>query len=129
MNCACGSGQSFQRCCWPFIRGIERPATAEQLMRSRYTAYTKANIGYIGQTCHGSAKAQFDPIRAKQWAKRNRWLGLTIVATERGGPNDTLGFVEFIAYYADNTGKQSLHEQSEFHKIDGVWYYVAGSHQ
>src|SRR5262249_12642121 len=50
MNCPCQSGQNLDQCCGPFIAGEAFPETAEQLMRSRYTAYTQANLGYIKKT-------------------------------------------------------------------------------
>ena len=34
MNCPCSSGQSYETCCGPFIKGEALPDTAEKLMRS-----------------------------------------------------------------------------------------------
>ena len=47
-------------------------ATVEELMRSRYTAYTLAKTAYIGRTCHGPAAKLFDAKRAKKWANRGK---------------------------------------------------------
>ncbi|MBK5938172.1 hypothetical protein CCR96_02550 [Halochromatium roseum] len=42
MPCPCGSGHTLADCCEPFLAGTTMPATAEALMRSRYTAFTQA---------------------------------------------------------------------------------------
>src|SRR5688500_5156809 len=99
MNCPCGSNYSYDKCCGPFLAGTALPETAEKLMRSRYTAYTRANIEYIKKTMAPEAKKGFDPVGTKQWAEESKWKGLKIVATEKGGPTDTIGMVEFTATY------------------------------
>ncbi|MGE4560780.1 MAG: SEC-C metal-binding domain-containing protein, partial [Desulfobulbus sp.] len=42
--CPCESGLPFATCCRPLLSGEQQAATAEALMRSRYTAYTRAAI-------------------------------------------------------------------------------------
>lgn len=126
--CPCGSESAYEQCCKPFITGNAKPATAEQLMRSRYTAYTKAKTSYIAKTSRGEALEQFDAKRAKKWAKESKWLGLQVTNTKQGDAEDTIGWVDFIATYQDKHGIHELHELSEFHKIDGMWYYVGGEH-
>ncbi len=37
--CACGSGQSYARCCFPLHTGETKARTPEAVLRSRYTAY------------------------------------------------------------------------------------------
>ena len=50
MQCPCESGKTFKKCCEPFITGAKEAETAEQLMRSRYTAYTQVEMDYIQKT-------------------------------------------------------------------------------
>ncbi|MDR1126989.1 MAG: SEC-C domain-containing protein, partial [Treponema sp.] len=50
MDCPCGSGKQYTDCCEPFILGVQKPLTAEALMRSRYTAYTVHAVDYIVST-------------------------------------------------------------------------------
>lgn len=38
--CPCQSGKPYTECCQPFHLKTAFPETAEQLMRSRYAAYT-----------------------------------------------------------------------------------------
>ena len=59
-TCPCGSKKNYADCCQPFIELKKIPETPEQLMRSRYTAYTQANMDYIVRTMRGKAAADFD---------------------------------------------------------------------
>ena len=49
-HCSCGSGRDYVTCCQPYVEGRAHPETPEALMRSRYTAYTMADIDYIEKT-------------------------------------------------------------------------------
>ena len=60
MDCPCGSGKTYDECCEPFIRGKAFPETAEQLMRSRYSAYTLQEIPYITDTLHPDHREDWD---------------------------------------------------------------------
>ena len=44
-DCACCSGKSFMRCCGRFLVQQQAAKTAEQLMRSRFTAYALGGHG------------------------------------------------------------------------------------
>ena len=46
--------------------------------------------------------------------------------TERGGPLDTTGVVEFVARYRSDGDRGELHETSRFTRERGRWYYVDG---
>ena len=46
----CQSTQNYQDCCEPFHNQTTAPTTAEQLMRSRYSAFVCQNIDYIVKT-------------------------------------------------------------------------------
>ena len=123
-SCPCGSKKPFKYCCGQYISGKSLPETPEALMRSRYTAYTKANIQYIQDTMRGPAAEGFNPAEARAWAKSAQWKGLTVVNSHM--ETDTKGFVEFIARYRTNQEDQEIRENSEFHYIDGRWYYIRG---
>jgi SEC-C motif-containing protein len=45
--CPCGSGNSYDECCELIISAKKDAATCLELMRSRYTAFTLANIDYL----------------------------------------------------------------------------------
>ncbi len=122
-TCPCGSNNAYLNCCGAFISGARRPETPEQLMRSRYTAYTQANIDYISRTMKGPAMVGFDPEAARAWAEGNAWLRLDVLNASVKG---TTGFVEFAAHYAYQNKDHIIHERSEFRLEDGQWYYTRG---
>ncbi len=124
-QCPCGSGTPYAECCEPIIRGIRPATTAESLMRSRYSAYTKAEVDYLYETTHPSYRKGYDHEGTRQWAESSQWLGLEIVSA-RGGESDTLGEVEFIASYNDGETVHNHHELGKFRKEDGCWLFVDG---
>ncbi len=126
MKCACGSGKEFVECCEPFLTGKKKPQTAEQLMRSRYVAFTLANMDYIDVTNHESTRGDIDREANEAWARQSEWLGLEILKTQAGGPNDDSGQVEFVVQFKIKGETHKHHELSEFKKEAGQWYFVDG---
>ncbi|WP_142134998.1 YchJ family protein [Arthrobacter sp. SLBN-83] len=117
----CLSGEPYSQCCGRFHSGRAQAATAEQLMRSRYTAFVQLDEDYLLRTHHPStAPAGLDLDPAMEWRR------LDIVATSNGGPFDTEGRVEFKAYYRHGNDRGVLHEDSRFVREDGRWFYVDG---
>ena len=92
-------------------------------MRSRYTAYTQANIPYIVKTMRGPAAKNFDAEEAATWAKQVTWLQLEV---KQAKTESTKGLVEFLAHYLQDNKKYCIHELSEFHFEEDQWYYVDG---
>jgi SEC-C motif-containing protein len=95
-------------------------------MRARYTAYARANIDYITATHDPKTRRQHDPEQARAWAEGSEWLGLEILSTEEGGPEDSEGTVEFVARYRNDEGEEEHRERSFFVKRDGAWYFSDG---
>lgn len=127
MNCPCGSPKTFSECCEPFISGRAQPPTAEELMRSRYTAYTQSNIDYLGKTLAPESRSDFDAKEAKKWADAAEWKGLKILETQGGQLGDKKGVVEFVATYSTAGETIEHHEVSQFRKSDrGQWMFVDG---
>ena len=125
-KCPCGSSLSFEKCCNPYLSGQAVPETAEQLMRSRYTAYTVGNIDYIRTTLAPESQHDFDAANTKKWAKQSKWLGLKI-HTASGGVSDKKGTVEFTATYKEKTETLEHHEVSKFRKDEtGRWLFLSG---
>ena len=50
--CPCKSRLPYAGCCQPFHHGKAKPETAEQLMRSRYSAYFFRLVDYLVETTH-----------------------------------------------------------------------------
>ncbi|MCP4051030.1 MAG: YchJ family protein [bacterium] len=126
-GCPCCSGKNYQECCGPFIEGSMAPVTPEELMRSRYTAYATDNVSYISKTVKGFAAESYDEQKTAEWARNAEWLGLEIIKADPVSDQDESGFVEFIAKYRLEGQDHDHHEISEFHKIDGMWYFVKWS--
>jgi SEC-C motif-containing protein len=122
-NCPCDSGKPYSDCCGLFIACNNSPATPEELMRSRYTAYTQANIEYIMLTMRAPASNNFDAEAARKWAQKVKWIKLEIKKTSI---HNTIGYVEFVAYFNEENTMKTMHELSEFHLDKGKWYYVDG---
>jgi SEC-C motif-containing protein len=115
--CPCG-GTSYDACCGPLLRGERPAATAEELMRSRYTAYAVGDVDHVWRTWHPRTRpAEVTPDPGLVWR------GLTVLRTEAGGPDDDTGVVEFRAEHDSPRG--SLHEVSRFERRGGRWFYVA----
>ncbi|GIZ51803.1 YchJ family protein [Noviherbaspirillum aridicola] len=117
--CPCG-GTDYAACCGRYLDGGELPQTAEQLMRSRYTAYTLGREAYLRDSWHPTTRPQ-EPIVQDDGVK---WLGLDV---RRHVPQGDEATVEFVARCKLGGRAQRLHEVSRFVREGGRWYYVDGS--
>ncbi|MDY7545968.1 YchJ family metal-binding protein [Glaciimonas sp. CA11.2] len=111
--CPCGGGQ-FSTCCGRFLApqvGLypSVPQTAQELMRSRYTAYTLRDDVYLSATWHRSTRPAAENIVSADDGLK--WLGLEIRQHETDGNHAT---VEFVARYKVGGRAQRLHEVSQF---------------
>ena len=119
--CPCGNVRGYAHCCGPLHDG--RPAaSAEALMRSRYSAYVLKREDYLLATWHPSTRPDHLKLASQQPAPS--WLGLTVKRHEDG---TTQSVVEFVARLRYGGGRaQRLHEISRFLREDGRWYYLDG---
>jgi SEC-C motif domain protein len=120
-RCPCLSGEVFGACCGRFLDGSTHAPTAVQLMRSRYTAFVIGEREYLLATWHPSTR----PVTLEV-DRSLGWYRLDIVRTDRGGPLDTTGLVEFIARYRAQGRRGELHETSRFIREGRRWYYIDG---
>jgi SEC-C motif-containing protein len=118
--CPCGSGAAYDGCCGPLLDG-EPAATAQALMRSRYTAYALGRDDHLWRTWHPRTRPAGTITGADV-----EWLGLQVLATVAGGAGDDTGSVEFRARYRAPDGEGALHETSRFERRAGRWVYVDG---
>ena len=119
--CPCGLRASYEGCCGRIHRGEAAAATAEALMRSRYSAFALGDMAYLAHSWHPDTR----PGRIRDDPTR-RWTGLEVVATTGGGLLDRDGTVEFEADHVSPTGTGTLHERSRFERFDGRWVYRSG---
>jgi SEC-C motif-containing protein len=119
--CPCGSQQHYQDCCQPFHTGASTAKTAEQLMRSRYSAFVKKLATYLLDTHQHSTDTR---AQLAETFAHTQWTKLEIVSVEKGSEQDCEGRVEFIASYRSPEGTGQLHENSRFVKENSRWLYV-----
>lgn len=124
-RCPCGTGDTFGSCCGPLLRGERKAATAEALMRSRYTAYAVKDADHLLRSWHPSTSPSFGDL-TQSLAEDMRWLRLQIQATTGGGPFDSEGTVDFVAIARTDKGRRELRELSTFVREEGSWLYVSG---
>ncbi len=120
-RCPCGSGDTYAACCWRFHSGDAAPATAQLLMRSRYSAFAVGDADYLRDSWHRSTRPAEIALDAAV-----TWTWLEIVDTVRGGLFDYDGVVEFRAHYRSPQGRRIRHERSRFTRDAGRWVYVDG---
>lgn len=117
--CPCGSGRPYGECCGALHSGRAAAATAQLLMRARYSAFAVHDAEFLLKSWHPSTRPRqvdFDP--------RVRWSRLEIVATGDGGPFHRSGTVEFRAHYTERGQPGEQREVSRFVREDGEWVYL-----
>lgn len=118
--CPCGSPTSYLKCCQIWHQG-KVPPLAEQLMRSRYSAYVLDQLDYLAHSWHPSTRpAALSPNPAKL-----KWLGLQIRRQQAISPTEHL--VEFVARSRFEGQPQRMHEISRFIWENDRWWYVDGT--
>ncbi|WP_452227181.1 YchJ family protein [Lacinutrix cladophorae] len=124
MKCYCGNKKTYQACCEVFHLNQGKTETAEQLMRSRYSAFVLANGDYLMQSHHASTRPTAEKKAIVTWAKSVEWIKLEIQKTTKGLLDDTEGTVTFNAYFYENGNVEVIHEKSAFIKEKNKWYYL-----
>ncbi|WP_026127825.1 YchJ family protein [Nocardiopsis lucentensis] len=117
--CPCGREAAYQDCCGRLHTGTASAATAEDLMRSRYSAFAVGDEAYLLRSWHPDTRPErldLDP--------RTRWIGLEILGATGGTPFHTEGTVEFRAVYRERGREGELREHSRFTRHEGAWVYL-----
>lgn len=121
IKCYCGSSENFSTCCGAIIAGTKNAESAEQLMRSRYSAYVVVDADYLIKTTHPVHQVDYSKREIERWARNSHWQGLEILKS-------SLNVVEFKATFKDKKLRINVHhEVSTFENIDGQWFYVDGT--
>lgn len=121
--CLCQSGKEYSVCCRPFHLKQQFPQNAEQLMRSRYSAYVLLNIPYIVETTVPYQQQFLDQAAIRNWGETTEWVGLDIVK-HLTNVSKIHSLVEFNAFFKTDEGIQAHHECSLFVKIEERWFFV-----
>src|ERR1700733_15159378 len=118
LACPCGLGEDYDSCCGRYHAGVNAP-TAEQLMRSRYSAFAVGDAAYLLRTWHPSARP-----RTLELDPESRWTRLAVLETEGGKLFDATGTVSFRAIYVLDGQRHVLAETSRFVREGGRWLYL-----
>lgn len=118
-KCPCGGGL-YRECCGRFhpqsAGEAALPDSAEQLMRSRYSAFALGLDDYLLSTWHPSTRPQTLDL-----SDNPKWVQLQIVSSSQKGAQ---GQVHFHAYFQVGNDISMHDELSEFVKEDGRWFYL-----
>ena len=117
--CPCGSGQTFAVCCEPVLTRQKSAASAEQLMRARFTAHVVHDFKFLHDSYRPTAGKPYVP---EAGAPSVTWTKLVVHAHETTD-NPDKAFVDFSAYGTEAGTEKVLHEKGEFLRIDGAWLY------
>lgn len=120
--CYCSNALDYEQCCKPLHLSLNTAKTAQDLMRSRYSAFVCKEYAYLQKTTTVAT-----PLHELQNTCENVvYNKLELISTKAGKEKDKKGKVEFKAYYTFNNEEHILHEISSFKKVNGEWMYVSG---
>ena len=118
MQCPCNPNKKYSDCCQKAHKNILSINTAEELMRSRYSAFVLADINYLQQSHHPSTRpSNKEKKEILKWTKSVQWIKLEIL-------NSTTNTVEFKAYFMESGIVDIIHENSLFNKENNHWVYL-----
>lgn len=122
--CPCNRKLSYADCCMRFHYGRAKPETAEELMRSRYSAYFFRLLDYLLETTHPDTRTIELAREVEDTLDQPLWRKLTILSTSKGTRDDNRGKVRFSAKYKVGADAYELEEHSRFKRYKGAWKYL-----
>lgn len=122
--CPCGIEKTYEMCCYRGHTSIDVIETAEELMRSRYSAFVMADIDYLMKSHHSTTCPIDEKDEILKWTKSVEWLRLEVLNSTKGVKDDIEGAVEFKAYFKENGIVSVIHENSKFLKEHNHWVYL-----
>jgi SEC-C motif-containing protein len=120
-DCPCGSSKPMADCCGPILAGKRSAATAEELMRARFTAHVRHDFAFLQRTYRPTAHEPYVP--GAEGPPSTRWIRLAVHSHAAGRTPD-LAYVDFSAYGLENGAEVVLHENAEFVRENGEWMYT-----
>lgn len=122
--CPCNNNKTYKECCFVGHENIDLIESAEQLMRSRYTAFVLGNIEYLMSSHHSSTRPIDEKDEILKWSKAVKWMGLEVLNCTKGLKDDNQGTVEFKAFFEEYGKAAIIHENSKFVKENEHWVYL-----
>lgn len=125
--CPCGSLTKYKKCCKIFHNG-KTCKSAEELMKSRYCAFSEKEYSYIIKTTHSLNSDYTSNIEEwkesiLEFCNTTSFKSLEILDYEEG---TEVSFVTFKANLFQNNQDVSFTEKSRFEKVKGLWLYHSG---
>nr|WP_235926722.1 YchJ family metal-binding protein [Actinokineospora pegani] len=105
-------------CCGRVLAASAPAATAEALMRSRFTAFAVGDRAHLLRSWHPDTRPQRLRLDGS-----TRWERLEVVGKTGGGMLHAEGTVEFRAHYREGGEVGVMHERSRFVRHEGAWVY------
>lgn len=146
MHCYCQSGQKFNECCAPYIQGLRLPAKAEQLMRSRFSAYCDGSANallYLANSYHPLSQTDNPLSEITAFAKAAHFIRLEVISASdelalpeqlqhlRSLTDATIRLhcatVHFKVYFILHDKLYLLEELSRFIQTNNQWSYLDGT--
>lgn len=126
-RCPCCSGKSYKECCEPYHEGT-LPETAQQLMRSRYSAYALNRPDYIMTTTHPENPhySKNKMIWRKSIIEFSQESIFEKLVIHKSSEKANTAKVTFTAYITQDNQDATFTERSTFEKLDGRWLYRSG---
>ena len=124
MVCPCNISKLYCECCGRVHDSILNATTAEQLMRSRYSAFVLDNMNFLKKSHSKKTVSSFNFKSVSRWTKNVKWVKLEILSTNKGKESDESGYVEFKAFYFENGLIEIIHGKSQFVKQNNHWVYL-----
>jgi len=141
-DCPCGSGLGYMKCCGKIHKDPEAyaKATAEQVVRARYSAYAKREVDFIVGSTHPLNKDFMTDIEHwKETIRTNCYDNFELKSCKilsesyEGEGDKEIGKVKFVATMTqvDSREKTAFMETSKFeragkHIRGGAWLYKSG---
>ncbi len=123
--CPCGrDNKLYKDCCMLVHTDIHNALTAEDLMRSRYSAFVLCNGDYLLLSHSKQFRDASTIHNTISWSRSVVWNRLEIISSKNGLENDSTGTVEFKAYFQENNKLKCIHEKSSFIREDSQWVYL-----
>jgi SEC-C motif-containing protein len=118
MNCPCNPIKLYKNCCQKAHHNIKSVISAEQLMRSRYSAFVLADIKHLHKSHHSSTRLSKKEYKElENWTKSVEWGKLEIT-------NTTKDTIHFNSFFIENGNLECIQENSNFCKENNYWVYL-----
>lgn len=131
MICPCGKALDYSQCCEPLHKKVKTADTAEDLMRSRFSAFYVGKVDYLLETHADSTRSNDLGAGIKDTLEHCQFTQLNVLESVDGKKNQSTGKVSFIAWYKDKESDELLQlaENSNFIRdiATDQWLYVDGT--